>query len=184
MLDTTETYIFQQIKNNDPKAFELLFNNYYVPLCRYCFVFLQDEVHAEEIVQQFFINLWENRATLSINTSIKSYLYKSVRNRCLNFIRNKKTKMKVEKELLQKTEKSAVPEQILLIELDELQEFIESAIASLPEKCRNIFEMSRSLDLSNKEIASALNLSPKTVENQITIALKKIKKFLDENADL
>lgn len=184
MFDRTEEYILHQIKKNDSKAFELLFDRYYVSLCRYCFIFLKNEVHAEEIVQQFFINFWVNRNTLMITTSLKSYLYRSVRNRCLNFIRDEKTKVKAVSELKQTLEKNGYSEQTLLIEVDELHEIIQSAIESLPEKCQNIFKMSRNMELSTKEIAAELSLSPKTVENQITIALKKIKKYLDENSDL
>jgi RNA polymerase sigma-70 factor (ECF subfamily) len=160
--------------------FKLLFNEYYANLCQYAIRIVRRSEIAEEIVQDQFIYLWNNRGRLEIHSSYQSYLFKSVRNKCIDFLRSRfaKVNQNDDSELLNYASGDDPSSEI---ENEELNQLVGKAVLELPEKCHTIFTMSRFGDMKNQEIADALNISIKTVENQITIALKKIKNFLDKN---
>lgn len=170
-------YWFMNITKLDDGNFEGIFREYYAPLCRYCIQFVRRAEIAEEIVQEQFIILWEKRDIIDIHTSISSYLYKSIKNKSIDYLKSKYVKLKFDE----------VSDAILIADSNNPHEIVEgietgkiidSAIKKLPEKCYAVFSLSRFGGLSNKEIAKELNISIKTVENQVTIALKKIKDFL------
>lgn len=156
--------------------FEALFKLYYAPLVVYACRFVADTEIAREIVQDFFVRLYEKRHTLSIDTSIKSYLYRSVYNCCINFI-NQRT---IQDKHLRNIDMEKVDEDNLENEINriELQQKISEVIESLPAKCRRIFTMNRLEGLRNEEIAAKLNLSKRTVETQISKALKILRQKL------
>lgn len=157
----------------DKDAFEKLFREFFPPLLSFARKILVDEDDAREVVHQVFINLWEKRDKIDLSTSLKSYLFTSVHNRSLNVIRDRK-----------KFSSEEVPEMAgewdvsTQIESMELEEKINEAIASLPEKCRQIFELNRFDGLKYSEIAIQLNISVKTVENQMSKALKILREKL------
>lgn len=153
--------------------FERLFRDYFPPLMAFARKILGDEDDAREVVHQVFINLWEKRSGLDLSTSLKSYLFTSVHNRSLNMIRDRK-KFSSE-ELPDVAGTWDVSEQI---ESMELEKKIREAIDSLPEKCREIFELNRFQGLKYLEIAAQLDISVKTVENQMTKALKILREQL------
>lgn len=171
--------IFQSIKSGDEKALEMLFKEYYQPLCRYANSYLEDPADAEEVVQSCFIKLWEKRENISIQSSIKSYLYQIIRNACLNEIKHQKVKKNYGDMITQQGEQhSEASDQSTL--KGELEEKIALALQSLPQQCRLIFTMSRFEELKYQEIADQLNLSIKTVENQMGKALKLMRAQLQE----
>ncbi len=161
------------VRGIDNEAFEKLFRAYFPPLMSFSRKILGDEDDAREVVQQVFINLWEKRDEIDLSTSLKSYLFTSVNNRSLNVIRDRK-----------KFSSEEVPEVAggwdvsAQIESMELEEKIREVIASLPEKCREIFEMNRFEGLKYGEIAAQLDISVKTVENQISKALRILREQL------
>lgn len=169
----------KNIKIND-LIFENIYREYYIDLCRYCFLFVRSEKTAEDIVQDQFIYLWENRNEISIRTSVKSYLYKAVRNKSINYLKSKYANIHFEETaiIFDITEFSTPGHKY---ETQELEKIINMAFKSLPDRCYHIFSLSRYSPLSNKQIAEKLSISEKTVENQITVALKKIKSYLDKN---
>ena len=130
---------------------------------------------AEELAMDIFIYLWENRETFQIQLSLKAYLFQAAKNKCLNELRKKKETVG-----LDGVEVSTINTSVSTLETEELYRLIQEAVFSLPDKCRNIFLLSRSENLTNQEIARRLNISVKTVEGQITTALKKIKKILGD----
>jgi len=170
----TLNHFGKEFQYGNRKFFNQLFLDYYVNLCRFSYTYLKDNDISEEIVQEVFINLWEQRDSIDINTSIRSFLYTSVKNRSLNHIRNQKTRIRHEDEFARE-QASKVGHIINFCEQEELNHIIDKAIAELPEQCRTIFEMSRNQNLTYKEIAQHLNIMPKTVENQMGIALKKLR---------
>jgi len=157
----------------DKQAFEKLFRNYFTPLMAFSRRILGDEDDAREVVHQVFIKLWERRGEIDLSTSLKSYLFTAVNNRSLNVIRDRK-----------KFSSEEVPEMAgewdvsAQIESMELEEKIRGAIDSLPERCRVIFELNRFDGLKYAEIATQLDISVKTVENQISKALKILREKL------
>jgi RNA polymerase sigma-70 factor, ECF subfamily len=168
-----EKDIFNKIRNNDHAAFRSLFDTYYASLCHYASHFLNDDSLSEEVVQELFVKLWEKRKILDVETSVRHYLFRAVRNGCLNQIQHDKVKQlhgKKLKEALMSEEPSEeyliTPEMILRL---------EEGIESLPEKRREIFRLSREEGLKYREIAEKLNISGKTVEAQMGAALKALR---------
>jgi len=141
--------------------------------------YLKDIDLAKEIVHEAFLKLWEKRDEVDTSKSVKSYLYTSVYNRSLNYIRDNKKFDKTEgkTELLERAENWDSSNQMIA---DEIQAKITQTLDDLPEKCRQIFMMSRYEELKYKEIAEKLNISIKTVETQMTKALKALRKNLAE----
>ncbi len=155
-------------------AFEWLFNELYNNLCRFSIKFVLIHQIAEDIVQNVFIYLWENRNEIDIHTSYSSYLYKAVKNKSIDYLRSKYAKINfVQEDAACDSIEYSNP--LKKLEEGELESYITKVISELPEKCSIIFSMSRFGDLTNKQIAENLNISEKTVEAQITNAIKKIK---------
>lgn len=170
----TETF-FQRIRQGDKKAFDELFLIYYGELCRFAYTFSTDFDSAEEIVQEMFVGLWEKRQTLIVPEKTKSYLYKSVYNQYLKYQRSESVRAKYHLNYFQFTwneqeQDSALSEQIL--------DYLSKAIDGLPEKCRQIFVLHKVQGMKQKEIAELLGISVKTVENQVAIAIHKLREEL------
>lgn len=173
-----------RLKKGDVRAFEQVFNTHYASLCRYAQKYVIDLDNAREIVQDTFVKLWEIKHSLSEDTSVKSYLYKAVRNNCLDYLKHVKISNEYKEDLLRKVMDSgfksiASPENCLdgLIE-KELEDRINDAIASLPDRCREIFELSRFKRFKYREIAKELNISIKTVETQMSRAIQALHEKL------
>lgn len=161
------------------KGFEKIFREYFVPLTYYALKFTGDHDSAKEIVHQVFINIWEKRSRIDYGRSLRSYLYTAVHNRCLNFLRDRK---QFDGEnigsLAYGDEPAAVQEDRLVREETEAR--ISKAIASLPERCRKVFVLSRFEEKKYSEIASALGISVKTVEAQMSKALRLLRTDLKD----
>ena len=168
--------IVERISKDDKSAFEEMFRTYYTEMCQYCLRFVRDEIVAEEVVQEIFLNIWDRRSTLSINSSVKAYLYTSVKNRSFNYIKlqlpKEQKKVDVEDVSISEQISDSIEEDIVN---NELHAYVRAAIDNLPPKCKVIFNLSRDSGMTYKEIAEELDLSVKTVENQVGVALKKLR---------
>lgn len=167
------------LKSGDKKIFEEVYRLYFSPLCFYCVRYVGDMEEAKEIVQSIFLNLWLKRNEINISTSIKSYLYKAVQNLSLNQLQQQKTKQKY------MIRKAHFPKQNsengeLKMEEEELRNEIRKAILGMPDKRREIFELSRFENLKYAQIAERLTISVKTVEAQMSKSLKYLRKVLKE----
>jgi RNA polymerase sigma-70 factor (family 1) len=178
-VDLAEKKVLETIQSGNESAFEMIFRTYYQPLCRYAYSFLDDKEEAEEVVQSTFITVWEKRKTLDIQTSLKSYLYRMVRNACLNVIKHEKIKQQHVAHELAVTESSyeSVSQKV---HASELESKITEAMKALPEQCRIVFQLSRFEELKYQEIADQLKISVKTVENHMGKALKIMREQLKE----
>ena len=165
-------FLLSAIQQGDQKAFDALFRRYYLALCAYGhrFVDLED---AEEIVQDSLLWIWENRENLFIETSLSSYLFKMIYRKALNKLAHIDATQRADtrfyeemQEMLQDTD---------LYQVEELTQRIKDAIATLPESYREAFVMHRFRDMSYKEIAEILGVSPKTVDYRIQQALKQLR---------
>ena len=170
-----------ELKAGNVKVYEALFRQLYDPLCRYAHSMLHHQEEAEDVTQKMFCKLWEQREKVEIHTSVKSYLYRMVHNACLNKI--KQWKMQAEHhEMIAHSNTTAVNYVEQTMTHKELNSQIEFAIATLPERCREVFLLSRMQYLSYMQIAQTLQISPNTVETQIVKALKilreKLKNYL------
>lgn len=170
-----DLFILHLIRAGDELAFKHLFESYFAPLCRFIHLYIPQPKTAEDIVVEIFAKIWEKRETWQIRVSIKAYLFQSARNRALNYLRDNERFISTgDFSTLEYLENEDT------LEIRELQQLIEEAICSLPPKCREIFHKSRIENLSNKEIASQLQISVKAVEAQITRALKQIRRYLGD----
>ena len=154
---------------------EEAFRDYYEGLHRYAYSLLLDNDTAKDIVQQVFIHLWEKKASLNITLSVKAYLYRAVYNRCINY-RTREKRFEPAEEAISK-ELLIQPE--FLSEVRELSSLIEQAIASLPTQCREVFRKSREEEKSYPVIAKEMGISVKTVEGQISKALKMLRSAVE-----
>lgn len=179
MMTDSNTELFKKVKLGDEKAFESLFKFYYQRLCHYATSILDDMDEAEEVVQQVFINIWDKREQVYIETSIQSYLYRAVNNYCLNKIKQRKVYGWHHNEFKKETSDSVESTGQAVIS-NELRTSIMDAVDLLPEQCKLVFQLSRFEGMKHKEIADELQISTKTVENHIGKALKHMKDHLKE----
>lgn len=169
---------------SSPQVFEKLFKKYYEGLCQYCLRFVKQEEVAEEIVQDVFVKLWQLEKELKVHTSLKAYLYTSVKNGALNYLKSPYARQQFEGHKTSDFELLIDSTTQNLLDYEELTKLVGEAVERLPQQCRTIFEMSRSGGHTYQEISEKLNIAPKTVENQMGIALKKLKAHLHTYWDL
>lgn len=165
--------LLEQMQADNQSAFDHLFRLYYAPLCRYAATLTDGDMdEAEDIVQQAFVRFWEQRHTLDITWSVRAYLYKTVYNRCLNRLRDARTRNRYKTYHAQQMEyqqsQDTTPE-------PDLVERLQNALATLPEQCRRVFELSRFEELKYREIADQMGISIKTVETQMGKALRILR---------
>ena len=165
-------FLLSAVQRGDQKAFDTLFRRYYPMLCAYGHRFVELE-DAEEIVEDSLLWIWENRETLVIESSLNSYLFKMVYRRALNKLAHIDATQRADtrfyeemQEMLQDTD---------YYQIEELAKRIEDAVAALPENYREAFVMHRFRDMSYKEIAETLGVSPKTIDYRIQQALKQLR---------
>ena len=167
----------EALKKGNKVVFKEIYITYFSPLCYFAFKYTHDKADSEDVVQEILMKLWQNRKTIKINISLKSYLYKSVYNAYLD--RSSISKRRGE-----------ILENIRLIRTQKINDLDENdfsekikklrkAIEELPPRCKEIFILSKISGMKYKDIAICLNLSIKTVENQIGIAFKKLKEELN-----
>ena len=178
-MEVASNITFQNIKNGDKSAFELLFKQYYEHLCNFAYQYLKEKAASEEIVQDVFFKIWEKKEELNIISNIKSYLFSSVRNQCLNQLKHLEIRDNYKSHNEKVIQENENIESDYLVE-NELSAKINSVIEQLPVERQKIFKLSRFDDKKYKEIAEELGISVKTVEAQMSKALKFIREQLAE----
>lgn len=184
-MTSLEQEILNRIKNGDSRAFEIIFKNYYPALCSFAFDFLKQSDLAEDVVHETLIKFWESRSIIEVSNSLKAYLYKSVRNNCINYLKHSQ----VIKNLADKyTEDVQANVQFTLISeaeytldyyfYDGMEQDMQNVISELPDQCRTIFQLSRVEHLHHEQIANKLNISVNTVKTQISRALEKLRTII------
>jgi RNA polymerase sigma-70 factor, ECF subfamily len=172
-----DTEITARIRNGDAGQFESLFRSSYVSLVRYAKTLIKDHDTAEEIVQDLFFRLWQDKEKLNIESSLNGYLFRSVHNRCLHYIGHTRVIERHAEEMsYSQPESQESPSDIL--NYKELQEKVARILEKLPERCGKIFTMNRFEGLKYAEIAEKLSVSVKTVEANMGRALKEFRKEL------
>lgn len=156
---------------------EQLFRQYYAGLCKSLYRLLRDTSLAEDIVQEVFLQVWDRRAALQMDAAVGAYLYRSCYNTALNFLKRQKQQTDVGR-LEEEMAGSETPEKEL--NLLETESQVMRAIAALPPKTRLVFSLSRFEELSYQEIADRLEISVKSVEKHMGIALQRLRESLRE----
>lgn len=169
---------YDHIKNGDQEAFRRVFERYYPGMVQYAYRFLYDQAVSEDLAQEIFIDLWENAASYDIKTSLKGYLFRSVRNRCLNHL--KSIEVSDKQYLLDITISLSTDERIESLEVEDealMQAKAEAILKGLPKKMRHIFRLKVVEGYTYAEIAAELDISINTVKTQLKRARARITKL-------
>lgn len=163
-----------RLKNDDQRAFELLYNRYFRKIYYFSLKYLQNREETEDLVQIAFINLWEHRKTLDINKPVKSYLFKSVTNLVYNCLKRRAVRSRYIESELRKPDgfSNQTYDQIYV---HDLEKSIDDIVTTLPPQQQQIFYLSRGEGYSYEKIAQKLEISVRTVENQMYRTLKVIR---------
>lgn len=178
-MENTDKEILELLKTNGEKAMEIIYNEYYNYLCHATYKILNDSVATEDIVQDVLMEIWKKKEQLTVTISLKAYLRRASINKALNYLRGRKMKFEDDDSYTETFVDSDDSQEKL--ELSELSDVINNTIESLPEKCRLVFSLSRFEGMTYQEISNQQGISVKTVENQISKALRilraKVKQY-------
>lgn len=172
-----DKFLFSLIKQENRHAFDVLFRYYYSGLVVFAMRYVQSQADAEEIVQDVFLKLWSEREKIQIHTSVRDFLFQSVKNKCLDRLKHKKVKEKFT-DFRKQQEKDYTSYDIFVEQ--ELRELIKQTMEKLPEQCRKVFVLNRIQNLKYKDVATKLGISVKTVEKQMSKALKVFREALKD----
>ena len=164
----------------DESTFKQVYNDFFEPVCRFLNHYSQDIQAIEDVVQDVFVALWEDCRSCEI-TYIKTYLYHSARNRMLNYLRDAGNRIRILEDWAQSEDK--LRKATDCINRNRFHHLLSEAVETLPDKCRAIFILHKEVRLSYREIATKQNVSLKTVENQMTIAFRKIREYIIAHTD-
>ncbi len=178
--NSDDSYLISQIQNNELEAFDVLFNKYRDRLYRFAFSLLKDAEDSKEIVQEAFFRIWKKRNEIDSTKSFKSFLFSISYNLIVDELRLRLKDQEYRK-FLQTYFESRKFELANNFDYDSLVEQVRHAVDELPAKRKQIYTLSREVGLSHKEIAERMGVTVKTVENQITLALKHLKKRLGKD---
>jgi len=167
--------LWNAVSRGEEAAFRHIFDTYYQSLVTFAFRYLRDLDTSRNVVQDVFVMLYDKREEINIHTSLKAHLYQSVRNRALNALKREKMQREHHSRMEEKSEQIEKED---YGELSELEGRIAVVVEDLPDQCKKIFRMSRQNGISNSEIAGQLAISKRTVETQISKALKRIREDL------
>ena len=167
--------LIDRLKADDETAISAIYKKYWQLLYVSAYNVLKDRQACEDMIQELFIKLWKNRATIEINVSLKAYLYASIRYEVYRQMRSGAVRSDIFDDLPQRLQTPADYENI---EYKELIAQVSSVVGTLPQKCREVYQLSRDECLSHKQIALRLNISTKTVENHLTKALRQLRTSL------
>jgi RNA polymerase sigma-70 factor (ECF subfamily) len=168
--------LFARLAAGDEAAFDTIFRTWYAPLVRVATYLLHDQGIAEEVVQDVLLEVWRRRETLAFEQEPRRYLMRATRNRALNHVRHQAVAARAA--ALDDSEEALAADAPTRVDAQELEVAIAQAVATLPERCRAVFELSRRHHMSYAQIAEALDIAPKTVENQMGKALRILRAAL------
>ena len=173
MSNTTDERLIEAIRKNDYVSYNKLFERYYGRLCQYVYSLLMDKSDTEDIVQELFLNIWKNRERIEIKENVGGYLYKMAKHLALNHLRSK-----VYFNNLSETQDQLSYEDDR-VESEEFRIALYSCIDHLPGRCKQVLLLHRIKGLKQKEISEKLDVSIKTIKNQIWISLQKLRRCLE-----
>ena len=170
--------LFARLAAGDDTAFDTIFRTWYAPLVRVAMYLLHDGMAAEEVVQDVLLEVWRRRESLAFEQEPRRYLMRATRNRALNHVRHAAVAARAAaRDISEEAHAATAP---AMVQAAELEVAIAQAVATLPDRCRAVFELSRRHHMSYAEIADALDIAPKTVENQMGKALRMLRVALAE----
>lgn len=166
---------FTDIKDGDRQAFRAVFEKYYVRLHRFVWGHVHSKTVAEELVQDLFTTLWEKRDEIELEHSIKAYLFRAARNKSIDWLRHKKVEDEWREEKRQINRENKQPDMSKRLHDKQMLAEVKQAISEMPKRRREVFMLSRYEDMTYKEIAELLDISPSTVETHMSKALEELR---------
>lgn len=176
MKNLTDKELLDAIKRDDHAAFEVLFNRYWEYLFSIIYRRLNNREETQDIVQDIFIYIWNSRASLSVRTGLEPYLFTAAKNQLYTLYRRNKLRLVNEEQLRYRASGSANTDELVLFK--EVDRLVTDELEKMPDNVRRCFTLSREEGKSIREIASELMLSEKTVKNNISDALKRLRLHL------
>ena len=173
-----DTEALQGMADGDMTAYRFLFDQHFPDLCNFLLIYLHSKELSEEIALEIFTFIWEKRKTLQVKATFKSFLFSSAKNKAISLYRKEQKMMFTTLDSGQSVFQDDSSSQQLM-ENNELREIINTAINKLPEKSRQIYLLAWEENMSHKEIAEQMGITPKTVENHVGIALRKLRESLN-----
>ncbi|MCC6461993.1 MAG: RNA polymerase sigma-70 factor [Saprospiraceae bacterium] len=183
-VDVAEQAWLKGLRQGDESALRQIFDRHYPLLLADLYRLIPDEDTGKDLAQEVFVELWRKRQDLDIHTSLRAYLRRAAQNRAINFIKTQRRILLDEPETWTDTADSSSQDIQQQNRQEGLEVALHEAIGRLPERCRIVFALSRFERLSHKEIAEKLDISVKTIENQITKAMKLLRDALTQYSDL
>jgi RNA polymerase sigma-70 factor (family 1) len=172
----SELFIRQAFDRSVREGYELMFRRYYRPLCSHAVRFVQSKEQAEDLVCEVFSGFWKGQVHTQITVSIRAYLFRALRNRIYNHLRDELNQPCSPQEVIKELAETEDPQQIL--QYTELYHRVQDVVNTLPPQCQRVFIMSRFESKNHREIAQELNISVKAVEMHITKALNLLRNAL------
>lgn len=173
-----DTEALIQMADGNIIAYRFLFDQHFTDLCNFLLIYLHSKELSEEIALEIFTHIWEKRQIIQIKSSFKSFLFASAKNKAISLYRKEQKMLFTSIDAADSVDREESSSQHIM-ETNELREIIDSAIRKLPEKSRQIYLLAWEENLSHKEIARKLGITPKTVENHVGIALRKLRELLN-----
>lgn len=180
----TEQMLLAALNQGDEAALRQIFDRYYHALLGNVYRIIPDEDTCQDLVQEVFVELWRKRAELDIHTSLQAYLRRAAVNRALNYLKIQRRVQLQENDDWTISPDTSQADIRQLEKQESLEAALHRAIDLLPEKCRLVFSLSRFEQMSHREIAAQLDISVKTIENQITKAMKLLREVMLRSRDL
>lgn len=176
-MELTDSQILNKLKDGDPQAYNQLFDKYYMPLCVYSFKYCDSFQLAEDIVQDFFVKIWDEKIYLKFESPMNPYLFKAIKNNTLQAI---KKQSKFQFAAIEKMVNNLMEEEPLdFARLEEEKKILLEQVEALPEKSKEVFKAIVLENLKYKEVAERLNISVNTVKTHYSRALKQLRFKLD-----
>jgi len=187
-MNLSDLYIQQKIRDGDIREFEKLFLKYYEPLCRHAGKILDETEAAEDLVQEFFYHFWKDREDFTLKFSLDAYLYRAIRNNALHYLDHLSVHKNYAERMLSEFRDVMTANVQDDFDLDELDKAVNATLSRMPERCSRVFRLSRFEGKKYREIAGILSISEKTVEADMSKALKmfriSLKDYTGENGEM
>lgn len=177
-MDSSEQQLVSALQFGNEGAFREIFDRHYPLLLTDIYRIVRDEDACQDLAQELFVDLWNKRDSIDIHTSLRAYLRRAAVNKSLNYLKSSRRFFVNDLETMPEAADDSAQEIRHKESQESLEEVLHRAIDSLPEKCRVVFNLSRFEQLSHREIAEKLGISVKTIENQITKALKSLRESM------
>ncbi len=180
VISSDDEVLFKYLKEGDIHSFNLLFDKYYIQLCSFSNLIISNQQLAEEVVSDVFVKIWVKKENIDINTSVKSYLYKSTKNTTISYLRKKQIDEVSLDEIINQQEGNTSNPELLIIQEERIDQ-LKNILSILPKKSKLVFQMHRFHQLRYSDIAEIMNVSVKSIEKHMSKSMKILREYKIKN---